>query len=191
MRHSPFVLDLPAHVLAVLSLVGGDGQRRLGRVQHLADDLPIVDLSARQREVQRATLAVDTGVDFRGAAATADADRLIFLPPFAPLAARWAFTIVLSIRCKLSRDFAASWSKIRFQIPRRGQRLKRLYAVVYGPYRSGKSRHGIPVRSTQKIAFMTLRSSFLALSRLFGVRGPKRAHSASLKSNRMIHLHPR
>jgi hypothetical protein len=34
--------------------------------------------------------------------------------PFAPLAARWAFTIVLSIRYKLSRDFDASVSKTRF-----------------------------------------------------------------------------
>src|SRR5215213_11805943 len=48
----------------------------------------------------------------------------------APLAARWAFTIVLSIRYRLSRELDASVSKIRFQMPRRDQRLKRLYAVV-------------------------------------------------------------
>src|SRR5262245_47522247 len=53
--------------------------------------------------------------------------RLILLPPFAPLAARCAFTIVLSIKYKLSRDFAASASKIHFQTPRRDQRLNRLY----------------------------------------------------------------
>jgi hypothetical protein len=85
-----------------------------------------VDLSARHREVQRAALAVDDGVDFGRTTATADADRLIFLPPLAPLAARCAFTIVLSIRYRLSRDFAASVSKILFQMPRRDQRLKRL-----------------------------------------------------------------
>jgi hypothetical protein len=39
---------------------------------------------------------------------------------------RWAFMIVLSIRYSLSRDFAASVSKICFQMPRRDQRLKRL-----------------------------------------------------------------
>ena len=92
-----------------------------------------MDLPARNREVQRAAFAVDTRVNFRGSAAPADTDRLIFLPPFAPLAARWAFTIVLSIRYKLSRDLDASLSKIRFQMPRRDQRLKRLKAVVYGP----------------------------------------------------------
>src|SRR5262245_39647990 len=68
-------------------------------------------------------------MDFRGPPTTADANRLIFLPPFAPLAARCAFTIVLSIKYKLSRDCAASASKIRFQTPRRDQRLNRLYAV--------------------------------------------------------------
>ena len=70
-----------------------------------------MDLSARHSEVQRAAFAVDRGMDFRGTAAATDADGLIFLPPFAPLAARWAFTIVLSIRYRLSRDFDASVSK--------------------------------------------------------------------------------
>ena len=92
-----------------------------------------MNLAALHREVQRAALAVDDGVDFRGAIAATDADRLILLPPLAPLAAWWAFTIVLSIRYRLSRDFDANVSKIRFQMPRRDQRLKRLYAVVYGP----------------------------------------------------------
>ena len=129
-RQGAFILDLLAHFLAVVSLVGGDGEWRFGRVEHVANDLTVVDLATCHREVQRATLAVDDGVDFRGATAPANADRLILLPPFAPLAARWAFTMVLSIRYKLSRDFDASVSKIRFQTPRRDQRLKRLYAVV-------------------------------------------------------------
>jgi len=57
-----------------------------------------MDLTARHDEVQRATFAIDDRVDFRASSAPADANGLIFLPPFAPLAARWAFTIVLSIR---------------------------------------------------------------------------------------------
>ena len=74
-------------------------------VDHLANELTVVDLPARHREIQWTAFAVDDGVDFRGATAAADADRLILLPPFTPLAARWAFTIVLSIRYRLSRDF--------------------------------------------------------------------------------------
>jgi hypothetical protein len=45
-------------------------------------------LSAGHAEAQRPAFAVDNRVDFRGSTAPADADRLIFLPPFAPLAAR-------------------------------------------------------------------------------------------------------
>ena len=87
-RQSPFILDLLAHFLAVVSFVSGNSERRSGSVQHLFDDLAVVDMSARHSEVQRPAFAVDNRVDFRGSAASADADRLIFLPPFAPLAAR-------------------------------------------------------------------------------------------------------
>jgi hypothetical protein len=69
-----------------------------GSVEYVANDLTVVDLPARHGEVQWAAFAIDNGVDFRGATAAHDADRLILLPPFAPLAARWAFAIVLSIR---------------------------------------------------------------------------------------------
>jgi len=125
-RQSPLIPDLLAYFLAVVGLVGGNGQWRSGGVEHIANDLTVVDLAARHCEVQWAAFAVDDGVDFGRAATAADADRLILLPPFAPLAARWAFTIVLSIRYRLSRDFAANVSKRRFQMPRRDQRLKRL-----------------------------------------------------------------
>jgi hypothetical protein len=47
-----------------------------------------MDLSGRDIEVQWAAFAVDDPVDLRAPPAAANADRLIFLPPFAPLAAR-------------------------------------------------------------------------------------------------------
>ena len=93
-----FVPDLLADLLAVISLIGRDGEGRLGRVQHRFDDLAVMDLCARDDEVQRAAFAVDDRMDLRAAPAPANTDRLIFLPPFAPLAARCAFTMVLSIR---------------------------------------------------------------------------------------------
>ncbi len=97
-RQGPFVLDLLAHLLAVVGLVGGNGERWVCRVQNLFDDLAVMDLTAGRDEVQRAPFAIDDRVDFRAAPASTDADSLILLPPFAPLAARWAFTMVLSIR---------------------------------------------------------------------------------------------
>jgi hypothetical protein len=89
-----------------------------------------VDLAAGDGEVQGTAFIVDNGVDLRGLAAAADANRLLFLSPFPPLAQRCAFTIALSIKCEPIRDLAATWSKTCFQTPRRDQRLNRLYAVV-------------------------------------------------------------
>ncbi len=45
-RQSAFILDLLAHFRAVVGLVGGDGQWRSGRVEHVANDLTVVDLPA-------------------------------------------------------------------------------------------------------------------------------------------------
>jgi len=85
-----------------------------------------VDLSTGEGEVQRTAFAIDSGMDFRRPAAAADADRLIFLPPFPPLAQRCALMIVLSMKYKPSRDLAATWSKMCFQMPRQAHRLNRL-----------------------------------------------------------------
>ena len=140
-RQGAFILDLLTHFLAVVSLVGGDGEWRSGRVEHIINDLAVMNLPAGHDEVQRTALAVDNRMDFRGATAAADTDRLILLPPFAPLAARWAFTIVLSIRYRLSRDFDASVSKIHFQMPNRinGSRSAHLSSL--------KSNHMIHLRA--------------------------------------------
>ena len=87
-RQSAFVLDLLTDGLAVIGLVAGDGERWPGGREDIFDHLVVMDLSASHDEVQRATLAIDHRVDFRGPPAAADTNRLVFLPPFAPLAAR-------------------------------------------------------------------------------------------------------
>ena len=87
-RQCAFVFDLLAYPCAVVGLVSGDRERRSRRDQDIFDDLAVVHLSAGHREVERPTSAIDDRVVFRGSTAAADADRLIFLPPFPPLAAR-------------------------------------------------------------------------------------------------------
>lgn len=47
---------------------------------------------------------------------------------------------------------ACSWAKIRCQVPSRCQRRNRSYDRAQGPYRSGTSRHGTPVRVRNRIA---------------------------------------
>ena len=106
--HGTVVGNLLAHFLTVIGLVGGDEQRCPGCLDDFRDNLAVMDMPAGENEVQRTALAVDTGVDFRAAPTAADADRLIFLPPFAPLAARCALTILLSIKCRELCDFSAN-----------------------------------------------------------------------------------
>jgi hypothetical protein len=77
-----FILDLLTHFLAVVGLVGRNGERRLGSVEYFANDLAVMNLATRDSEVQRAALAIDDGMDFRGATATTDTDCLILLPPY-------------------------------------------------------------------------------------------------------------
>jgi len=107
-RNSAIVGDLLARLGAVIGLIGGDKQRGSRRVEDFGDDLAVMHLPAGEHKVQRSAFSIDAGMDFRAAPTAADADRLIFLPPFAPLDARWAFTKLLSIRCRLSRDLVAS-----------------------------------------------------------------------------------
>ena len=85
----------------------------------------------------------------RRATAAADADRLLLLPPFAPLAARWAFMIVLSIRYRLSRDFEPL-RRVRNPLPDTAPRptVEAIVRRCVGSVAFRRSRHGIPVRNT-------------------------------------------
>ncbi len=52
----------------------------------------------------------------------------------------------------------AAWS-IRSNVPSAAQRRKRVWRLVHGPYRSGTSRQGTPVRNFHTIPLRTIRSS--------------------------------
>src|SRR5215468_1692378 len=68
-------------------------------------------------------------------------------------------------------------------------RTKRLWQVVRGPNRSGRSRQGAPDRSTQKMPFSTRRSSTRGTPRgLLGRSGAITRHSKSVRSYRLMHM---
>jgi hypothetical protein len=73
---------------------------------------PGSDLAAREYEGERTALGVGQRVDFRCAPAARTADRLILLPPFPPLAERWAFTAEESIRTCSVPAFARRHSRL-------------------------------------------------------------------------------
>src|SRR5215211_7419487 len=98
-------------------------------------------------EAGRVAERIHQRVDLRGRPALAAADGLI-LTPFlrAPALCWWARTIVESIMAySLSASAARCWNT-RSHTPALAQRLKRVCTLTPQPNRSGRSRHGTPVR---------------------------------------------
>src|SRR5438067_7209432 len=84
---------------------------------------------------------------------------------------------------------ASVWTaaSTRSHTPANRQRRKRVYTLSHGPYRSGKSRHGAPVRSFHKMPFTISRCDLFGrpvLGRSGGSSGASRSHSASVISCR-------
>lgn len=112
----------------------------------------VVGVAWRQQQRVKATLAVGEGVDLRRAATARASDGLCLLPPFAPLAERWARTKVLSIIATSGgSSHAAKAANISCHRPRLLQRLNRLKTVVRGPYSAGSARQRRPSRYRCKI----------------------------------------
>lgn len=87
---------------------------------------------------------------------------------------------VSSLTCKLFKMWA--------QGPSICHRRKIVYAVSHGPYRSGTSRQGTPVRARHQIASKTCRRS-LGGRPIFGIggnSGSSRAHRISARSPRVV-----
>ena len=122
------------------------------------EDGRFVLLTRSEQDRQRLTLPIGLEVHFGREAALAAPQRFGFWgPPFAP-AACWCARITLpstkwTLQSTSPAASACCWTaaKIRSQIPASRQRQNRLYTVDHGPYRSGRSRHGAPVRSRHKI----------------------------------------
>ncbi len=77
--------------------------------------------------------------------------------------------------------------RIRAHIPVRCQRRNSPYTVCHGPYRSGMSRHGHPVRILHRIPSMSWRFVHFGGRPAFFPRGSNvsnRAHCASVRSAR-------
>src|SRR5215211_113955 len=166
-------------------------------LQQQGQHRPLVAVAGRQAEDERLATPLAAEVDLRRKPALTAPERLITAPFLAPAACWWARTMVESSRCTdQSRSPAASpaavsAAKMRSQIPACCQRRKREYTVCHGPYRSGKSRHGAPVRSRQRMPLSTVRWSWLGRpvsGRAGGSNGSSRAHCSSVSSCRRCGL---
>jgi hypothetical protein len=147
-----------AQWVAVVPLVADD---KLG-VEASQQDLgasDVVPFSLGQMQFDWATLAIDRDVDLGTETTPGTSQRLIVLPPLAPAACWWARTIVESSNKLESSESLLTDSKTRPQTPRLHQRLNLRKAEFHGPNRSGKSRHGDPVRAIQNTALRNNRLS--------------------------------
>jgi len=87
--------------LAVIPLVRDRDARADIRpdVKRCLELCAVAGLTAGQVEVERVAVEIGLEVDFGREAATRAAERLAFLPPFAPAAETWARAVVLSKSC--------------------------------------------------------------------------------------------
>lgn len=125
-----------------------------------------VCLPGGQLEVQRVTGRITQHVDFAGQTAAAAAQRVVrrlvrvpFFPP--PEAHLWARTVVPSMHHNSSSSSTSPcrrW-RIAMSVPSWFQVSNRSHAVPHGPNRSGRSRHAMPVLSTQRMPSSTSRRS--------------------------------
>lgn len=122
------------------------------------------------------------------------AGRLLLQVPLSldPAACWWARqTVKSTLMSQVIRFFASAWAsssvKTRFQVPSRCQRRNRSYTRPQGPYRSGTSRHGVPVRVRHRMPAISYRRVHIGGRPGFvpsGSSGSSRAHCASVRSPR-------
>jgi hypothetical protein len=140
----------------------------------------LMRFTAGHVERQRVTFGIRAEVDFgREAAARAPERFPRLIPPFTPAACWCARTIVESMACSLSAGGPrlASVSNAASHTPSLLQRVKRTKNEFQLPYRSGISRQGAPVRSTQRMPLTVRRLSAMAGPRSprFGSKGVENA----------------
>ena len=188
-----------------VSLVTGNAARTGAstnphRIHHSFELCRLVSLSGGDFCGEGQASAVSNQVQLAAESASRAAQSVVFrllfapfLPP--PAAARLARIDEPSTHQRSQSIFPSAssriWSRsrIRSNRPSRCQRRKRSYTVCQGPYRSGRSRQGAPVRSTQRMALRIVRWSFHGQPRpplLDGSRSQINCHCSSVSSYRRI-----
>lgn len=151
-------LDHP--LVGIVSFVGKESASLQAWQQGVGTD-QIVDLPGREMEARWVAQGIGGGVDLGRQPTLAAPNRLLLaIPPFAPALCWWARTMVLSIMAySVSASSAKCWKSVA-QTPLLAQRVKRVCTAFHGPYRSGRSRHGMPARYRYSTASTNRRLSF-------------------------------
>ena len=192
--NSPAFLQPVYKAVTVISLVRDNILTpQIKRFQQLLRIANVITVPWRQQKPQRVSQTIHYRMDFRAQSSPA-ASQCFAAPFFAPLPCWWTLIVVLSsIRVLPSTmSWAISSSKICSQTPCRLHRRNRVYTLFQGPYRSGRSRQGIPVFSQYRIPLSITRLSFPGLPPCAGFSGGSSSftlfHCSSVNSCRFILL---
>jgi hypothetical protein len=145
-------LDRVADGIAVVGFVGDD-RIALNAAQHRLGGAALMHLAAGQSEPQRPAEGIGQQMDLGGQSSSGTPQSLVRSPflaaPLPVAACWWALTrVASSIRYSF---FGSSMraANTRSQTPDFAQRVKRLWTLLYLPYRSGNSSHCAPDRSPE------------------------------------------
>lgn len=196
-NNGPAFLQPVYKVVAIISLVRNNILPRKSNgsssCQQLLRIANVITVPWCQQNPQRVFQSIHYCMDFRAQSSPAASQRFV-APFFAPLPCWWTLIVVLSsIRVLPSTmSWAISSSNTCSQTPCRLHRRKRVYTLFQGPYRSGRSRQGIPVFSQYRIPLSITRLSFPGLPPCAGFSGGSRHftlfHRSSVISCRFMTL---
>src|SRR3954464_5856906 len=143
----------------------------------------------QEHEAHEVAERVGEGQDLGGQAAFGAADGLALRPPLAPCPWRWTFTMVASTRAYSRSGSSETASNSRCQTFAFTQSRKRVKMLFQCPNEGGRSRQGLPVRTTHKTASTNRRLSLPLRPGSPGLprqRGSIFAHWASGSTKRSI-----
>src|SRR5215469_2778622 len=182
--------DSAADGIAIIGSVADDGLA-LNAVQHRLGHPAFMHLAAGQTDPQRPAEGISQQMDLGGQSSSGTPQSLVRSPflaaPLPVAACWWALTrVASSIRYSF---FGSSMraANTRSQTPDFAHRVKRLWTLLYLPYRSGNSSHCAPDRKTQRTPLTNRRLSFAVRPGsdfLPGNISAIRAHCCSLSSYR-------
>jgi hypothetical protein len=142
--------------------------------------------SARNPEGDRKTMAV---CDCHELAPFADERSTNAIAPFFAPMKEASINVSSRPSCPRTNKSSANAHRMPSSTPKPCHCWKRRWQVWYGPYRSGRSCHGAPVRKTHNMPFSTCRASRQGLPRLSARRrcpnstkGLIRSHCTSVRS---------
>src|SRR5262249_12197634 len=175
-------------VIAVEGFVGDQGIE-LDVSNQRGNPHGVVAMAWQELEAHEIAERVRQGNDFGRHAALGAAYGLALSPPFAPWPWRWTLIMVASTMAYSMSGSSEQASNRLLKTSALTQSRYRLKTVFHFPKRSGRSRHGLPVRTIQSTASTKRRLSLPVRPGSAGLPrqcGSIFAHWASVNTNRSI-----